>query len=338
MHEAMFWTALADGGVRCELCRLHCRIDEGQRGHCQVRENIAGVLYTLNYGLAVANNIDPIEKKPLFHVYPGSKSYSVAAMGCNFHCLHCQNASISQVNPQINDIVGSRLMPEKIVAQAVAAGCKSIAYTYTEPTVFYEYAYATAQLAHAAGLANIFVTNGYIAPEPLRQLAPILTAANVDLKGFNPDFYRKVCGAKLEQVMQSLLLYRELGIWLEVTTLIIPGYNDSSEELVKLAGFIVDKLGADTPWHVSAFYPTYKLLDAPPTSPETLQRAQQIGFDAGLNHVYVGNLRSGAGEDTFCPACHAVLIERRRFAVTSNKIRHGLCPVCGAQIAGVGLD
>ncbi|MDY0190539.1 MAG: AmmeMemoRadiSam system radical SAM enzyme [Desulfuromonas sp.] len=256
MHEAMFWTAAADGGVRCELCRFHCLIGEGQRGRCQVRENIAGVLYTLNYGLAVASNIDPIEKKPLFHVLPGSESYSVAAMGCNFHCLHCQNASISQVLPRVNDVVGSRLQPEKIVAQALAAGCKSIAYTYTEPTVFYEYAYATAKLAHAAGLANILVTNGYMAPEPLRQFAPFLTAANVDLKGFNPDFYRKLCGADLEQVMQSLLLYRELGIWLEVTTLIIPGYNDARDELVKLAAFIVDKLGADTPWHVSAFYPT----------------------------------------------------------------------------------
>jgi pyruvate formate lyase activating enzyme len=333
----MFWTKLDSDAVRCDLCCFHCQIAEGQRGRCQVRENRAGVLYSLNYALAVANHVDPIEKKPLFHVYPGSKSYSVATVGCNFRCLYCQNSSISQLDGSHATINGTRLDPQVIVDEAVAIGCKSIAYTYTEPTIFYEYAYATACLAHEAGLANVFVTNGYIAPEPLRHIAPVLTAANVDLKSFSTDFYHKLCGADLEQVLASLRLYRQLGIWLEVTTLIIPGYNDDEEQLTALAAFIVNELGADTPWHVSAFYPTYRLLDAPPTPSSTLFKAQLIGYKSGLRYVYVGNVVSAGGEDTTCYHCGAALIVRRGFAVMENNVVNGCCSECGTPVAGVEM-
>jgi len=337
VKEAMFWTALDEGKVRCDLCRLTCHISNGQRGHCGVRENRGGILYTLNYGLAVANNVDPIEKKPLFHLCPGSRSYSIATVGCNFRCLHCQNASISQVSNN-DTISGTRFSPKEIVEQAITMGCKSIAYTYTEPTIFYEYAYDTAYLAYEAGLKNVFVTNGYIAEKPLRKLAPVLSAANIDLKGFSSQFYHKVCGANLDQVLESLCLYRQLGIWIEITTLIIPGYNDDRNELVKLAAFIVDKLGVDTPWHVTGFYPTYKLLNAPPTPANTLRMAQQIGYEAGLHYVYVGNTANCGGEDTICHNCGNTLISRCAFEVTKNNLLHGKCQTCGTQVAGIEMD
>lgn len=338
MREAMFWTALEDGRVRCGLCRFSCRIADGHRGRCRVRENRSGVLYSLNYGLAIASHIDPIEKKPLFHVYPGSRSYSVATVGCNFRCRHCQNAAISQLASPDAPIEGQELSPQTIVDQAVATGCRTIAYTYTEPTIFYEYAYDTACLAKQAGLANLFVTNGYIAEAPLRQLAGVLDGANVDLKGFSADFYRNVCGAELDQVLDSLRLYRELGIWLEVTTLLIPGYNDDDEELRGAAAFIADELGAQTPWHVTAFYPTYRLTDAPPTPSSSLLRAQQIGQQAGLHHVYIGNVDTVNGENTVCPQCHQTVIFRRGFNVVDNRLRQGACPECDTAIAGLWLN
>lgn len=237
MREAMFWSRQANQQVRCELCRFYCLIGEGQRGRCRVRENRAGVLYSLNYGLAAAVNVDPVEKKPLFHYYPGSRSFSIGAMGCNFKCLHCQNASISQVDAH-HVPSGHKVAPAELVAQALAAGCRSVAYTYTEPTVFYEYVFETATLAHGRGLGNLLISNGYMAEEPLRQLAPILDAANIDLKGFTPRLYKKLCAAELEPVLASLKLFRQLGIWLEVTTLLIPGHNDDDEQLRGIAGFI----------------------------------------------------------------------------------------------------
>lgn len=335
MREAMFWQHDSNGVVTCNLCRFHCRIGHGKRGHCRVRENRNGVLYSLNYGLAVANYVDPIEKKPFFHVYPGSKSYSIAAMGCNFRCLHCQNYSISQVD-MTRDIAGVPLSPQQIVDEALASGCQSIAYTYSEPTVFFEYAYETALLARSAGLANLFVTNGYIAKEPLRLLAPLLDGANIDLKGFSADFYRKVCGGDLEQVLESILCYREFGVWLELTTLLIPGYNDDEAQLRDLAAFIVKKLGVDTPWHVTGFYPTYRLTDAPPTSVETLLMGQQVGFDAGLKYVYIGNVNKDGGENTLCPSCGQRAIIRRGFEIVLNRVKDGHCLNCGSAIAGVG--
>ena len=335
MHEAKFWKAQEHGFVQCHLCRFNCRIAEGGRGRCGVRANQAGVLYSLVYGLAAATNVDPIEKKPLFHLLPGSKSYSIATVGCNFRCLHCQNATISQWPHEHDRIPGELLSPEEIVENALSTGCQSIAYTYTEPTIYFEYAYDTAKLAHAAGLKNIFVTNGYINKEPLVQIAPFLDAANVDLKGFSDSFYRQCTGASLDGVLATLRDYHRLGIWLEVTTLLIAGQNDADAELEQLAEFIVTELGAETPWHVTAFFPAYKMMDLPATPMSTLLRARDIGKQAGLKHVYTGNLYDVDGESTFCPACNARLIHRQGFTLAENRMDNGRCVVCNALLAGV---
>jgi pyruvate formate lyase activating enzyme len=275
--------------------------------------------------------VDFIEKKPLYHVAPGSKSYSIATVGCNFRCRHCQNWSISQAT----EIVGQELPPEQVVENALRTGCDSIAYTYTEPTIFFEYAYDTAVLAHKKGLKNIFVTDGFTTEQPIRKIEPYLSAANVDLKGFTEEFYRNVCGASLQPVLDAIKLYHELGIWLEITTLIIPGYNDSMDDLRGIAQFISD-LDPDIPWHVSGFYPTYKLTDAPPTSVQILRKAVEIGKEAGLKYVYEGNVREGI--DTSCPSCGETLIVRDGFQVLQNRVKDGKCPQCGAEIAGVDLS
>ncbi|KIH76829.1 pyruvate formate lyase activating enzyme [Geoalkalibacter ferrihydriticus] len=338
MKEAMFWEKAEEQRVRCGLCRFRCLIVEGQRGICGVRENRGGVLYTLVYGQSVAENSDPIEKKPLFHFHPGSLSFSVATVGCNFRCLHCQNYQISQVPRDYRQaLAGHPLSPQDIVRRARESGCRSIAYTYTEPTIFFEYAYDTAVLAHREGLKNVFVTNGYTTPEALGAIAPFLDAANVDLKGFSEQFYREVVGATLDGVLETLREYHRLGIWLEVTTLLIPGRNDRAGELRKLAAFIADELGADTPWHVTAFYPTYKLMDVPPTPPETLHKARKIGHEAGLRYVYTGNIPGEQGESTFCPGCGDRVIERRGFRLGRMSLEQGRCKACATLIAGVGL-
>ncbi|HEY6008377.1 MAG TPA: AmmeMemoRadiSam system radical SAM enzyme [Geobacteraceae bacterium] len=336
MREAMFYEPAGDGRVRCGLCRFRCLIGAGGRGHCGVRENRDGVLYTLVYGRAVAEQVDPVEKKPLFHVLPGSRTYSIATVGCNFRCLHCQNYTISQPGPDPLR-AGMDLPPEEIVRRALAAGCHSISYTYTEPTIFFEYAYDTAVLARLAGLKNIFVTNGYITPEALRHISPYLDAANIDLKGFSERFYREVVHAMLHEVLDAIVDYRRQGIWIELTTLIIPGWNDSDAELQEIARFIVGQLGVDTPWHVTGFRPTYKMTDRPPTPLDTLRRARQIGLDAGLRYVYEGNVAGEGGENTFCPNCCELLIRRYGFAIEANRLRRGRCPACATAIAGVGL-
>jgi pyruvate formate lyase activating enzyme len=337
MHEAMLYTPLDDYRVHCRLCQHFCKIGAGQRGLCGVRKNRDGKLYSLVYGQAVATNIDPIEKKPLFHLQPGSTSFSVATVGCNFKCRHCQNWQIAQY-PQMHpdEIPGKQLVPETIVSQARAAGCASIAYTYTEPTIFFEYAYDTATLASAAGLKNVFVSNGYTSAEALRVIAPYLDAVNVDLKAFSEDFYHKVCGAKLQPVLDTIRLYRELGVWVEVTTLVIPGYNDDAAELKQIAEFIMS-VGEEIPWHVSAFYPTHKLLDAPRTSVDILRRARQIGLDAGLRYVYEGNVPGEGGENSYCYACGELLIERYGFSIRNSWIENGRCRACSAVVDGVGM-
>jgi len=270
MKEAMFYEREEGGQVRCGLCRFRCLIKDGERGICGVRENRGGYLCSLVYGRLCAEHVDPIEKKPLFHVLPGSRSYSIATVGCNFRCRHCQNYSISQV-PRNATVQGLVRSPQEVVRRAVAASCSSIAYTYTEPTMFFEFAYDTARLAREAGLKNIFVTNGYITSEALATIAPYLDAANIDLKGFSEKFYRDFVNATLSEVLDSIIEYRRQGIWIELTTLIIPGLNDSEEELQGIASFIVTNLGVDTPWHVSQFYPTYLLTDRPRTPVETLR-------------------------------------------------------------------
>jgi pyruvate formate lyase activating enzyme len=335
MHEAMFWAKAEGGKVRCSLCRFRCLIAEGQRGICGVRENTDGVLYTLVYGRSIAEQVDPIEKKPLFHYHPGSTSFSIATAGCNFRCLHCQNYEISQLPRVRREIPGKDLPPAEIVRRARATGCRSISYTYTEPTIFYEYAFDTAVLARQAGLGNVFVTNGYITPEALEHLAPYLDAANIDLKGFSEKFYREVAGATLAGVLDSLKVYKRLGIWIEVTTLIIPGHNDDEADLKGIARFIVEELGSETPWHVTAFYPTYKMLDRPPTPVSTLRRARQIGLKAGLRYVYEGNIPGEGGENTLCPGCRRTVIERRGFRLGVVSLRDGRCGFCGVPLDGI---
>ena len=337
MKEAMFYEKLPGGMVHCGLCRFRCLIGDGKRGVCGVRENRGGILYTLVYGRAVAEHVDPIEKKPLYHVHPGSRSYSVATAGCNFRCLHCQNYSISQPGAEGFRVTGTELSPEEIVRRAVAAGCTSISYTYTEPTIFYEYAFDTAVLARQAGLKNVFVTNGYITAEALAHIRPYLDAANIDLKGYSESFYREVVHAMLGEVLDSIVEYKRLGIWIELTTLIIPDYNDSDPELAGLARFIADKVGVETPWHVTQYYPTYKLTASPRTPVETLRRARRIGLDAGLRYVYEGNVPGEGGENTCCPGCSELLIRRQGFFVEENRIREGKCPSCGTTIDGIGM-
>jgi pyruvate formate lyase activating enzyme len=333
----MFYENAGGNRVRCGLCRFRCLIDEGRRGICAVRENHGGTLYSLVYGKAIAEHMDPIEKKPLFHVMPGSRTFSVATVGCNFHCLHCQNYSISQPFQGHLPITGIDLPPEKIVAKALASGCRSIAYTYTEPTIFFEYAFDTAVLAKKAGLKNIFVTNGYITPEALALIRPFLDAANIDLKGFSEQFYREVVHAMLKEVLDSIVEYRRQGIWVELTTLIIPGWNDTDEELRGIARFIADKVGKETPWHVSRFHPGFKLTDRPATPVSTLARARQIGIDHGLAYVYEGNVPEEGGENTCCPACGEILIRRRGFFLAENRIIDGKCPDCTAVIDGIDM-
>jgi pyruvate formate lyase activating enzyme len=334
MKQAMFQEAREGKKVQCSLCSHRCLILPGKRGICAVRENRDGILYTLVYDKVIARHIDPIEKKPLFHFLPGSLSYSIATPGCNFRCQHCQNADISQLPRDHSGMMpGEDVSPSAIVDAALKNSCESISYTYTEPTIYFELAYDTARLAAEAGLKNVFVSNGYITPEALKVIKPYLHAANIDLKGYNDDFYKKVCGARLQPVLDSIRLYRELGIWIEITTLVIPGHNDSDEELKGIAQFI-KSVGEDIPWHVSRFHPTYKLIDQPVTPLETLKRARKIGFDAGLRYVYEGNI-PGEGEDTMCWSCGKTLVKRTGFSVRENRVKDEKCSFCGAEIAGV---
>ena len=342
--EAMLWEPLEEQKVRCNLCAHRCVIGEGKRGICQVRENREGTLYTLVYGRTITQHLDPVEKKPLFHFYPGSTAFSVATPGCNFRCQFCQNWEISQMPREEHLILGQPASPEALVAAARRLGARSIAYTYTEPTVFAEYAVDTARLAHEAGIANIFVTNGYMTPELLEVLGPqepggppLLDAANVDLKAGRGEFYHKLCGAKLEPVLENLPRMRKLGIWLEVTTLVIPGFNDSEEELRWVADFLAREVGVDVPWHVSRFHPQYKMSDCPPTPVSTLQQAWDIGREAGLRYVYVGNVPGRASENTICHHCGETLIGRLGYQTLSYQIADGRCTQCGTLVAGVGM-
>lgn len=338
LHPAKFWEAIGEDKVRCNLCRFHCLIAPGRRGRCGVRENHAGELFTLVYGQAVAENIDPIEKKPLYHFHPGSRSLSIATVGCNFRCLHCQNSQISQWPHEHSGIPGTQLSPEEVVRHALESGSTSIAYTYTEPTIYFEYAFDTAVKARQAGINNVFVTNGYTTTAALEAIAPYLDAANVDLKGFSSKAYREVTGASLEGVLDCLRDYRRLGIWLEVTTLVIPGHNDSTDELRELAAFVAGELGRDVPWHISAFYPTYKMLDRPPTPAATLYQARDIGHQAGLEYVYLGNLDGSGAGDTLCPGCGQTVIRRQRLQFLDTELIGNRCRYCRHEIAGIALS
>ncbi|MGB3209516.1 MAG: AmmeMemoRadiSam system radical SAM enzyme [Desulforhopalus sp.] len=329
------WSRREDGTLQCTVCAHGCILRDGQKGLCGVRARRGRTIESLVYGRVVAENIDPIEKKPIFHVLPGSLSYSIATSGCNFSCRHCQNASISQIANDI-DIASSGVFraPETIVAAAIAGDCQSISYTYVEPTIFFEFAYDCCVAAKLQGLRNIFVSNGYMSDDAIRMLAPVVTAINIDLKSFSDSFYKKICGARLEPVLSSIARFKELGVWLEVTTLVIPGMNDSEEELAGIAGFLAG-IDPGIPWHVTAFYPTYKMSDVPPTGSRILSRARHIGFERGLEYVYCGNRPGADGENSSCPSCGAILIRRHGFQIVSNRLQAGRCPGCKTAIPGV---
>jgi pyruvate formate lyase activating enzyme len=334
VREAMLWTSREGQKTACSLCGHRCVIEPGRVGTCAVRKNVDGKLMTLVYGELIAIHVDPIEKKPLHHFFPGSMALSIATAGCNFRCPFCQNWQISQAPRAGEGLRGHyRLSPEDVVREAKENGCRSISYTYTEPTIFFEYAYDTAGLAKKAGLANNFVTNGYMTAEALDTIAPYLDAANVDLKAFRDETYRKICGARLEPVLDSIRRMRQKGIWVEVTTLVVPGLNDGEKELADIAGFIAG-VDPDIPWHVSRFHPDYEYTDAPATPLSTLRAARDIGRKAGLRYIYVGNVL-GESEDTSCPGCGRPVIRRRGFHTEAVDLEGSRCRNCGTRVAGV---
>lgn len=336
--QAVLWESAGNRKVRCKLCNFRCTIDEGRLGHCSVRRNVDGVLYSLNYDKVCAANPDPIEKKPLFHFQPGTRSFSVATMGCNFRCEFCQNWQISQAALDAGRIDGQAVAPEQIVAAAIRSDCRSIAYTYTEPTVFMELCAECGRLGRQRGLANVFVSNGYMTREAVDFASDWLDAINIDLKAFTDDFYKDLCKARLRPVLDTIeYISRETDIWVEVTTLLIPGRNDSEEELKQLTEFLVSHAGPDVPWHVSRFHPQYKYDDSSVTSAESLSRAERIGKAAGLRYIYLGNVPGSASESTFCPQCGRMLIERRGYRIVANSVKDSRCPDCSTEIAGVEL-
>jgi pyruvate formate lyase activating enzyme len=332
MKEAMLYDKLEDNEVRCVLCAHRCLIKPGRLGICRVRENRDGTLYSLVYAQAVSANVDPIEKKPLYHFLPGTGAFSIATVGCNFRCDFCQNADISQASKGGGwGRWGQELPPEQVVDLAQKYRCASIAYTYTEPTIFFEYAYDTAKIATARGIKNVFVTNGYMTEEALHEIEPYLDAANVDLKGFTDEFYRRTCGAQLQPVLDSIHLMHQMGVLVEVTTLIVPGHNDGDEELRQIARFLAD-ISLDLPWHISRFVPHYKMTDVPPTPVETLHRAAEIGYETGLRYVYAGNVPGDRYESTHCPNCGEIAIQRFGYH-TRVKLDGDRCKNCGYQLA-----
>ncbi|MFP3937771.1 MAG: AmmeMemoRadiSam system radical SAM enzyme [Phycisphaerae bacterium] len=335
LRDAMLSEKLDGDKVRCNLCGHQCVIAGGKYGVCRVRQNVGGTLKTLNYQSVVALNVDPIEKKPLFHFLPGTRALSIACAGCNFQCPFCQNWQISQ-SPRTGQVdAGQAVSPEQIVTAAERYECASVSYTYTEPTAFFELAYDTAKLARERGILNTFVSNGYMTPLAVETIAPYLDGINVDLKAFSDETYRKVMKASLEPVLTCLRELVRHNVWLEVTTLVVPGMNDSEQELRDIANFIAGELGADVPWHVSRFHGAYEWDGIPTTPMETLNTAVRLGKEAGLHHVYCGNVSGLADENTYCPDCETAVIERSGFSVRSIKLAEGKCPDCGREIAGV---
>ncbi len=332
--ESMLWTRLTDGRLRCGLCAHACVLAPGQRGRCGVRCNHEGHPLSLVDGLVTGVQADPVEKKPLYHFLPGSRTFSVGSAGCNFSCLFCQNHHISRDPLEQERIRGHEATPDVLVAAALRTACRSLAFTYNEPTVFVELLAATAALGQERGLPSILVSNGFMSPGCLEVLGPLVRAANIDLKAFSEDFYHHYCGARLRPVLDNLVRMRSLGWWLEVTTLILEGLNDGEAELRALARFIRDELGADTPWHVTAFHPAYRMTDHPATRAETLRRCRDIGLEEGLRFVYTGNVFCAGGGDTLCPQCGEPCLERQGWQVTM-RTDTGVCPRCGSQLPGV---
>jgi pyruvate formate lyase activating enzyme len=319
--------------VECTLCPKACRLAPGQRGDCRVRVNDDGKLFSLVYGKVCAVHVDPVEKKPMYHFLPGSGAFSIATAGCNLHCLFCQNWEISQTDPE--DANNSDLPPERVVALAARSGCASIAYTYSEPVVFYEYVEDTSILAKERGIRNIMVTAGFINREPLRRLCRVVDGANVDLKGFTEKYYREVVFGNLRTVLDTLVTMREEGVVLEVTNLIVPTLSDDMTMIREMCRWMVSELGDEVPIHFSRFTPMYKLKDLPPTPVKTLQRARETALDAGLKYVYMGNVPGDPGEDTFCPACGRLVIDRYGYRILKYDVVNGKCGFCGEKLYGL---
>ncbi len=330
--EALYYKKLRGKIVQCQLCPKFCTIKKGERGNCGVRENQNGKLYSLVYGKACSANLDPIEKKPLYHFLPGEQSMSLATVGCNLHCKQCQNWQISQTKTELCPYI--TLSPEEVVQKTAEAKSRIISYTYTEPTIFYEYMLDTAKLAKKQGIKNVIVSNGFINPEPLKELCKYIDAANIDLKSFSEKFYKEICDARLQPILDAIKILHENNIWIEITNLLVPTLNDKEAEIKKLATWVA-KLDKNMPLHFSAFYPTYKLTHLPATSPEIIKKARQIALNAGLNYVYTGNIDDGEGSTTYCPKCKKALIIRQGYYVFRNNIEKGRCKFCHEEISGV---
>ncbi len=334
MQEARFWTRREDGAVQCWLCPHRCIIREGKTGICTVRKNEDGILYSLVWAMSIAANIDPIEKKPLFHVLPGSRAFSIATVGCNLQCAFCQNSDISQYPRETGRIAGETFLPEAVVAEAVAQKCACISYTYTEPTVSIEYVLDCSKIAKERGVLNTIITNGYTSAEVIRdEFKGIMDAANIDLKAFTDRFYKELCKARLTPVLDAIKAYHDSGIWIEITTLLIPGENDSQAELRDIAAFI-KSVSADIPWHISRYYPRYQYDKAPPTPVKSLEAARNIGLSEGLKFVYTGNVPGHASEHTYCPNCGKIVIKRLGFAIQEKSMERDRCSHCHAAIPG----
>jgi pyruvate formate lyase activating enzyme len=338
MKQALFWKKLKakDEVVQCQLCPHYCTLKPGEKGKCKVRQNKNGNLCSLVYSHPCAVSIDPIEKKPLYHFLPGQKALSIATVGCNLKCKHCQNWQISQLIGE--DINSEKMIPKQVIKKAKQENVKIISYTYTEPTIFYEYMLDIAKLAKQQGIKNTIVSNGFINPKPLKQLCKYLDAANIDIKSMSDGFYKKTCGAKLNPVLETLKILKKQRIWIEITNLLIPGLNDKEQDIKKLVRWIRNNLGVEVPIHFTAFYPCYKLSHLPPTSIETLKKARDIALEKGIKYVYTGNLPDEHGNDTFCPKCGSVLIKRKLFSIIENNIKKGKCINCNIKIKGFWGD
>ncbi len=331
--EAMYYKQLEDLRVECLLCPRNCKIADKERGYCGVRENRDGKYYTLVHSRACTMHVDPIEKKPLFHYLPGTNGYSIATAGCNIECKFCQNWQISQFRPE--QVESVKLTPEDVVKNAKENGCPTIAYTYSEPVVFYEYMYDTAKMGKENGIGSVMVSNGYIKEEPLKELCKHLSAVKIDFKAFTEKFYKETCSGELKPVLDTLVTLKKIGIWFEIVVLIIPTLNDTDKELKEMCGWIKENLGPDVPIHFTRYHPTYKIKNIPPTPVATLEKARKIAMDAGLNYPYIGNVPGHEGESTFCPHCHKIAIKRVGFTILQNSVKNGKCGDCQHPIPGV---
>ena len=332
-HEARHWRSLPDRKVRCVLCPRVCEVADVERGYCGVRENVGGQYQTLVYGALCSANVDPIEKKPLFHYQPGTTAFSVATAGCNIECRFCQNWQISQFRPE--QVPSVEVSPQRLVDSCKAAGSPTIAYTYSEPVIFYEYMYDTAMLARQQGVGSVMISNGYILEKPMRELCRALTAVKIDLKAFTESFYVEQCAGQLKPVLNTLEVLKDVGIWFELVILIIPTLNDSADEIRRMSEWVVKHLGPDVPMHFTRYHPTYRLTNLPRTPVSTLERCRRVALDAGVRYAYLGNVPMHKGENTYCHKCGTELIHRVGMQTTDNRLRDGKCPKCGTAIPGV---